>query len=63
MDLSTERVQRLVGLAVYGLNAAALGGLLVALLAALRGEWMAAAMGFLAMGISYGLLVHALLRR
>lgn len=63
MDLSNERVQRVVGLAVYGLHAAALGGLLVAVLAIFRGEWMAAATGFLGMGLSYGLLVHALLRR
>lgn len=63
MDFSNERVQRLIGLAVYGLHASALGGLLVAVLSVFNGEWTAAAIGFLAMGLSYGLLVHALLRR
>jgi hypothetical protein len=56
-------MERLLGLAIYVVVIAMAGGLFVGIAGSVRGNWEAAAIGFLAAAIGGGLLANALLRR
>jgi hypothetical protein len=60
---ASSRMERLLGLAIYVVMIAMAGGLFVGIAGSVRGNWEAAAIGFLAAAIGGGLLANALLRR
>jgi len=62
-ERDSRRVDRLVGLSVYGCAVAGVAGLLVAVPSIAVASWQGAAQGLLVAAVAFGLLANALLRK